>query len=228
MKVTCEIVKDMLPLYADGVVSDDTRKLVEDHMSECEECRKYYHSLKDDGIDDMIDKRMEEAESLKKIKHAILKKRIITGTVAALAVAVILLTAGYIGFVHERYVPYEDSGLVINEDTLTATKDYNGYYSIFSPDGETAFVYISDTMFSGHHKLDTPLEIMHYGKTFDTMIDDEGNETKVELKEVYYLPEEYAKTGKNGTKSIQFPDGEKESDKRVSELKEKSVLIWER
>lgn len=60
-----------------------------------------------------------------------MKKRIITGTVAALAVAVILLTAGYIGFVHERYVPYEDSGLVINEDTLTATKDYNGYYSIF-------------------------------------------------------------------------------------------------
>ena len=37
----CEIIRDLIPLYLDKVCSEDSRKLVEDHLSECSECRKY-------------------------------------------------------------------------------------------------------------------------------------------------------------------------------------------
>jgi hypothetical protein len=39
MRITCEIIKDLLPLYHDNVCSEDSRKLVEDHLLTCEKCR---------------------------------------------------------------------------------------------------------------------------------------------------------------------------------------------
>ncbi len=39
MQITCEIIKDLLPLYYDNVCSEDSRKLIEDHLSTCEMCR---------------------------------------------------------------------------------------------------------------------------------------------------------------------------------------------
>lgn len=36
----CEIIKDLLPLYADGVASDASLKMVERHLAECAECRE--------------------------------------------------------------------------------------------------------------------------------------------------------------------------------------------
>ncbi|WP_367566894.1 DUF3955 domain-containing protein [Lacrimispora sp.] len=39
MRITCEIIKDLLPLYHDNVCSEDSRKLIEEHLSTCEKCR---------------------------------------------------------------------------------------------------------------------------------------------------------------------------------------------
>lgn len=39
MRITCEVIKDLLPLYHDNVCSKDSCKLVEEHLSTCEKCR---------------------------------------------------------------------------------------------------------------------------------------------------------------------------------------------
>lgn len=44
MKVTCEIVEDLLPLYMDNVCSEQSRRVVEDHLGECVKCRKLIDS----------------------------------------------------------------------------------------------------------------------------------------------------------------------------------------
>ena len=36
----CEIIRDLIPLYLDKVCSEDSRKLVEEHLAECSECKK--------------------------------------------------------------------------------------------------------------------------------------------------------------------------------------------
>lgn len=231
MKIACEVVKDMLPLYVDGVVSEESRKIVEEHLSECEECRAYYRSLQGSDMDDVVIKRMDEAASLKQIKRQILKKRIITGIVAVVVVAVVSVSAFYVGFLKEHYVPFGESGLVMNGDVLTATKDYYCYYGTESPDGETQFIYISTTMFLRHHEIDKPLEIMHCGDVSYTEEDGNGNEREVVLKEVYYLPEEYAKSmGLQGKhqRDLEFPENEKAAHEMTEDLKEKSTLIWKR
>ena len=46
-EISCNIIRDLLPLYVDGVVSDDTSELVESHLAECEECRKEAERIKE-------------------------------------------------------------------------------------------------------------------------------------------------------------------------------------
>lgn len=38
MKTSCELIRDLLPLYYDGICSDTTKKIVEEHLAECKEC----------------------------------------------------------------------------------------------------------------------------------------------------------------------------------------------
>ena len=35
----CEIIRDLLPVYIDGLASEETAKLVEEHLAQCEQCR---------------------------------------------------------------------------------------------------------------------------------------------------------------------------------------------
>jgi len=39
MKVSCDVVKDLLPLYHDNVCSIDSCRLIEEHIDKCEECK---------------------------------------------------------------------------------------------------------------------------------------------------------------------------------------------
>ena len=44
MKVTCEIIEDLLPLYVDNVCSAQSRQAVEQHLQDCEKCRSSFES----------------------------------------------------------------------------------------------------------------------------------------------------------------------------------------
>ena len=39
-QISCNVIKDILPLYLDDVVSQDTREMVEEHLESCDACRK--------------------------------------------------------------------------------------------------------------------------------------------------------------------------------------------
>ena len=41
-KVSCEIVKDMLPLYYDNVCSDDSKRMVEEHLVNVRVAKRNY------------------------------------------------------------------------------------------------------------------------------------------------------------------------------------------
>ena len=44
MKVTCEIIDDLLPLYVENACSAQSRQAVETHLRECEKCRSVFES----------------------------------------------------------------------------------------------------------------------------------------------------------------------------------------
>jgi len=45
MKKNCNIIKDLLPLYIDNVCSEDSKKLIENHLKDCNECNKELESI---------------------------------------------------------------------------------------------------------------------------------------------------------------------------------------
>ncbi|WP_010496563.1 zf-HC2 domain-containing protein [Paenibacillus elgii] len=45
---TCSIVKDLMPLHVEGLASEESAALVERHIAVCEECRRYYETMKTD------------------------------------------------------------------------------------------------------------------------------------------------------------------------------------
>ncbi len=46
MKNNCEIIQDIIPLYCDGCASESSCAMVEEHLSDCRECRSYAASYK--------------------------------------------------------------------------------------------------------------------------------------------------------------------------------------
>ena len=57
----CEIIRDLLPAYIDGLTSADTDEAVEEHLQSCAECKKIYDSMNaelvivEEGPRDVID-----------------------------------------------------------------------------------------------------------------------------------------------------------------------------
>ncbi len=39
MKISCEIIQDLLPLYCDGVCSQDSKQAIEAHLQDCGKCK---------------------------------------------------------------------------------------------------------------------------------------------------------------------------------------------
>ena len=66
-KKECEIVQDLLMNYADGILNPESKKLVEKHLNECEECQLKLKHIKDDAKE-KENKEQIELDYLKKIR----------------------------------------------------------------------------------------------------------------------------------------------------------------
>ena len=47
MKLSCNIVQDLLPLYEDGLCSEESRTSIEEHLKECQECREFLENMRE-------------------------------------------------------------------------------------------------------------------------------------------------------------------------------------
>ena len=45
MKISCDVIEDLLPLYVDDMVSEDSRQLVEEHLKACPTCRRMQEEI---------------------------------------------------------------------------------------------------------------------------------------------------------------------------------------
>lgn len=68
MKISCEIIKDLLPLYHDGVCSNDSKTMVEEHIASCDACNAELQAM-EDAIIDNTEQNLNEAEAVKKLSR---------------------------------------------------------------------------------------------------------------------------------------------------------------
>ncbi|WP_432650973.1 hypothetical protein [Huintestinicola sp.] len=92
MKTDCDIIRDLLPLYSDKVSSESSRRLVEEHCAECEECSEMLLAMSAELP--RKEKAGEAKNPLKKTKRHYLKLALITAVVAVpMAVVICVLGA---------------------------------------------------------------------------------------------------------------------------------------
>lgn len=72
MKLPCEMIRDLLPLYHDGVCSPVTKALVTEHLKDCPDCANAMQVLKTEI--QMPRLESDEAKPLKSIKRRFRKK----------------------------------------------------------------------------------------------------------------------------------------------------------
>ncbi|WP_296128543.1 zf-HC2 domain-containing protein [uncultured Anaerococcus sp.] len=134
MKYDCDIIKDLMPLYIDDLLSDNSKKFVEDHINNCESCKKYYEKLSGEvKIPSSKDLRKSDLKPIEYLK-ANLSKKIITrvlGTILIIGLSV----SGFI-FVNHYDLPVDPAKVEFYEKDDYLMMKYQGKGGIlFSANG---------------------------------------------------------------------------------------------
>ena len=124
-KVPCEIIRDLLPCYVDGLLSDVSRRLVEEHIAVCPKCRRALDDLRrarEKQADGRLSSDKDELNYLEKQKNNIFRTKIISITAAA------VIAALFWGFAHWMSYPIRpDCGNAAAYIELTTIQDEYGY-----------------------------------------------------------------------------------------------------
>ena len=194
-KITCEVVNDLLPLYYDGVCSDDSCRIVEEHLRDCKDCRKLFEKIQSDCGE--IQKQEQEKEHVMQDMACVWKKTVfrsfLKGIVAAFVVLFSLAACWALinwPFINippdevEASVEVEDSRFIIQLDT-------SNRYKVPSPD--MTVTEDGELYFTLKHAL-IPVNFWKdkdYGGTYASSMDmetDTGH--KVRIKSIYYGTED--------------------------------------
>ena len=97
MKNECNIIKDILPLYVEDMVSADTSAFVEEHLEKCAECRAELEDMKkSNGLEKSNVSVEDEVMPLKAFKKKWYRQLNLIMTVCVLATAFITGIGAYL------------------------------------------------------------------------------------------------------------------------------------
>lgn len=65
-RISCDVTKDLLSVYLDEVCSEESRKLVEEHLKECPSCRSFVEKLKEPDYG----KEASKVDGFKKLRRS--------------------------------------------------------------------------------------------------------------------------------------------------------------
>lgn len=216
--IKCTIIQDVLPLYVDEVVSQDTKDMVGEHLQHCEKCQKEYDAMKQELYIPAENKALQFKEISKKWR----KKKVIISITSGFITAMILLGAYLTVFYFETVIPYSEDLIKIerqNDHQLVSRyygKSRAGVHVTFPMgveiDGEkkiVSFIYYTKTV------ADSPSRNLF------------NDEKGLEHEDVFVLPE----SGNNdAVYYVEFnseemvPGGKDSWDSAL----ERAVLIWEK
>lgn len=172
-KLPCHIMKDLLPLYVDEVLSKESTEDVQCHLDECESCREAYRLLTKELILP-TSREIQEADSrmLRSFKSKWnLKKIIISAASTAVTLALVLLL-----FVLGREFLFDASNGILAPTIMRA------YSRIEMEDGWTRLAFKEDDRWFRKAAKDD-MTYLEFGSLYEKEIVNSGNNlAAVELR----------------------------------------------
>lgn len=111
MRNKCNIIQDILPLYVENIVSDDTAEFVKEHLETCAECQHKYEQMKEPEVNHTS----VEVAPLVNLKKKMLVKKVQTIALTAIFVIAVVLSA-FAVLSAPVYFPYSEDLLSITEN----------------------------------------------------------------------------------------------------------------
>lgn len=154
-KINCNIIGDLLPLYVDGAVSEDTKKLVEEHLAECEECKKAAEDMGKELVLPVHETvRAAETSFLQKMKKTWQKRRIRTAVISVAVTAGVILGSYMALTIPQWIIPYKPVDFSVAVEDGMVCVYYTGKGRIncsYGYDGEDEFfLYFTQSPWSAY------------------------------------------------------------------------------
>lgn len=154
-KISCNIIGDLLPLYVDGAVSEDTKKLVEEHLAECEECKKAAEDMGKELVLPVHETvRAAETSFLQKMKKTWQKRRIRTAVISVAVTAGVILGSYMALTIPQWIIPYKPVDFSVAVEDGVVCVYYTGKGRIncsYGYDGEDEFfLYFTQSPWSAY------------------------------------------------------------------------------
>ena len=86
MKCSCDVIRDLLPLYADDACSQDSRRMVDEHLAECPACSGMLKRLRNNAIEDGLQQEKQDV-----IQYAVRKFKQRSATVGSTVSGVFMI-----------------------------------------------------------------------------------------------------------------------------------------
>lgn len=163
MKITCDVIGDLLPLYTEDMVSGDSRRIVEEHLKGCEACQK-----KAGIYQEPVPVALSEDETMEKVRREITVKR--WSAVGCAALLVCSMFCGFFCWLYSPvYMPYsvitriEPWDMEAGRDSSRAIEcdaGVQGYHYVTERHetglgGEDYFMFYTTRMYEYEHANDT-------------------------------------------------------------------------
>jgi hypothetical protein len=114
MKITCDIINDLIPLYIDNICTEDSRKLIEEHMKCCDKCYQKMEDMKNPiEYPQMLD-AWESKEPFKKIKKKVRICLIMAVIITGCIVSSFMFAVQEVGWLH-NYIHPRSETVIDNE-----------------------------------------------------------------------------------------------------------------
>lgn len=218
MSYPCEMIQDLLPLYLDGICSEESKKAIEHHLAECSVCKAFYTAMEEtEGTQIQThnpDRELQKAISFQAVKKKIFRKQILAAVAAVLVLVTIAFTAVGILKNTTQIVAYDNNiSVSMVDDNLVgrlqgSRENYVKIKRITSMENgqekNYLFFYVSDTKWDA---ITTNSEVF---SEYTLCPADKGAD---QIDAVYYFTGDYT--------NIESMTGEE-----LQELIDTSVLLW--
>lgn len=187
-KTHCNIIKDLLPLYVEEMVSAESKIMVEEHLDECNTCKKEYDELKlripaenDTNI-----------APFKKLKKTFFRKKIILSFISVFC-AIVVMLGGYTILNKPIKIEFDESlvsfvELNHGEILMTLSGEVENYTCCFTRVDKKEFIcYITLTTSIWNkyiHKSESRTSYINQG--FLSVVNDSLYTGYYDLKAIYY------------------------------------------
>ena len=101
MKTECNVARDLMPLRADGVASEESNRLIDAHIAECADCKTYY-----EGMMAALPARARQAKAQERAEFARAaqelrrkrRRRVWRNVLLGILIGALVMTGGYVGW----------------------------------------------------------------------------------------------------------------------------------